>query len=129
MEEFKYCAFKKFLPKAFHLKIVDQSNDKVPTLLQINKASKEVTKPIHRYESVGSINLPDQDKENQEINKSTNFNKLILNQNKEEIAQIEGLEKKSEDIDFKKFCYLLKIFGKNYPVDLKIKCKLMFNYF
>jgi hypothetical protein len=125
MDEFKYCAFKKFLPKAFHLKIVNHSQEKVPTILQIKKVDKELTKPINHYESVGSINLPENENENQEIIKSTKFNKLILNDNKSEVAGPENQENKTEEIDFKKFCYLLKIFGKNYPVDLKIKCNII----
>ena len=128
IEEFRFCAFRIFLPKAFRLEENSVSNKpNTSTLLQIKRNTENITnKQVNRFESVASINLPEPEMEAEEINKSTYFNKLILNENKEELLQAKEKEEKVSDlITFSKFCNLLKVFGRNYPVDMKIKCNII----
>jgi len=180
MLEFKFCSFRKYLPKA--LKLMESVKNFKPEEIihsqEINERENE-TKNLegenfdrnknedtyknnkqneilkinknnllrNEYESVLTINAVENENENlnenskrENFNKSTKFNKLILNDNRdldgvnnnnlqENPGRTLGAEDNSDSllmevsyIDFARFCNILKVFNPNYPVDMKIKC-------
>lgn len=148
MSEFKFCSFKRFLPKALRLNIefedVVKFNEKRKNSNEYekisNKAKDKYFYDVHGKENnieeaVIDIKEPITDKkliDEQIID--TNFEKLVLNENKnlqDKNSNSINYEENSEImdaqmIDFPKFCNILKIFNSSFPVDLKIKCKNLF---
>jgi hypothetical protein len=149
LSEFKFCSFKRFLPKALRLNfdydnILKLNNEHLKKsnkneLLYNHPNDKKFVDSI-KMERNNSDNLVvgldiheplTEKKLNDEQNFDTNFDKLVLIENKNVLDIENNLMKEnvhdqnndSHMIDFSKFCNILKIFNSSFPVDLKIKCK------
>lgn len=158
LNEFKYCPFKKLLPKALKIEIKDidknqiKNTDNDMKVILINKKSTiaiEENEDEDEDEDGHNVGLKEKNIDSNVIvennrlishesksinfgnsiktdviNRDTKFNKLILNENESngnnDIVPISINEGKY--INFSKFCNILRVFNKNFPVDSKIKC-------
>lgn len=106
MDEFKFCPFRKFLPRALGLDF------------NLEEHEKQKLKEENELDVIVSIDEPD------------TKNKLLLNENVKETKEEESKNnKKVELINFKRFCNIMKMFNLNYPVDIKIKCKFIYLFY
>ncbi len=148
ISEFKYCAFKKFLPDAFKLSDIYNSK-KRDTNSNINNPNN--LKKAYKKKNTIKINAfvdSSEDEENEkktssnkQVNnyidkndKDTHFDKLVLNENRNSYE----FSKRSEDSDdfkkddyvqyisFKNFVDIMKLFNGRFPVDIKIRCNIIF---
>ena len=116
MSEFKFCAFKSLLIKAFGLKENQKTN---------HRESRRITNffnPV-RNEDINRSLI-----NNNFINGDRN-NVLLLNENKNLQDDSDDIndERELHYIDFKIFCDIMKLFNIKYPVDLKIRCNYIIN--
>lgn len=141
--QFKYCAFKKFLPNALHLYPPEEVMEKPKKLTILEHSDDEdesiTKKPTLKKIKMNNNYLENQDKNDKIIN--DNNQQLILQVNKENNNSSDrGLnetvgkgeqsmtilkEEEKPFIDFQKFIDVMSLFNGKYPVDLKIRC----NYF
>lgn len=155
MPEFKYCGFNKFLLRAW--KLDDKGRRRGGRVNTINakktlinddgdeEIDNEEDENVINNNKVqigkrGSRRIDNNNYLNED--KKTNFNKLILGENipRNDNPNLHNGNNRSErdifnrkeegiaHIDFKKFCDIMKLFNWNYPVDLKIRCMMIYIY-
>jgi hypothetical protein len=134
---FKYCAFKNLLAKALNISIKEDNKQEEKDNQAESKRtfSMNKTNTIRRNMEVDEDNVNNHNNYLENQDKEINPDKLILNDNKPTtqremneldinipipIPKPEVLSK--QNISFKVFCDIMKLFNDRFPVDLKINC-------
>lgn len=154
MREFKYCPFKKFLPKALKLQYMREEDTRKRKLKYKNTIKEDDDDEENLEErpksgEVDAVVSMEDDNKLAGLQKEGGNGKLLLNENKAQeeknlqnnlttlnnpIKPDSHTNRDNETdnmflldrpyITFTKFCNILKVFNPNYPVDAKIRCKL-----
>jgi|LauGreDrversion4_2_1035121.scaffolds.fasta_scaffold364003_1 Ca2+-binding EF-hand superfamily protein len=154
MPEFKFCALKRQLPRAFQLELDSQTNvkEEVPeereekkeedAVLNVKDNEEEINKTeklaLKDNDAKEEVKIEKNEKQKDERNETKEMPKEKEEKNKEkkvlDVKMVTGEGKSDEEIitpsgkqyiDFRRFCDILKIFNPKTPIDSKVNCTIV----